>query len=254
LTRTARAFGIARSLALYYGIPLRARRLTRLYAPLVPRGSLAFDVGAHVGNRVRAFRALGARVVAIEPQRDLVRVLRLLYGRDRGVVIAPLALGRRPGQATLYVAERTPTVSTLSTAWRSRVQQDPSFARVAWKPADPVAVTTLDALIAEHGQPAFVKIDVEGYEAEVLAGLSQPVAALSFEYVAPAIDTALACIDRLESLGCYAYNHSPGETQRLALAEWTDAAAMRGLLRELPSGSRSGDVYARLRDAQVCGA
>lgn len=250
----ARAAGIARSLLFYYGVPGRASAMRRLYRDFVPPGALAFDIGAHAGNRVRAFRQLGARVVAVEPQADFVRLLRLLYGRDRNVAIVPLAAGRRPGEATLFVSDRTPTVSTLSAAWRQRVQQDPSFARVAWREGTRVPLTTLDALIDEHGTPAFVKIDVEGYEAEVLAGLTHAVPALSFEYMAAARDAACACIDRLATLGCYRYNHARGESQRLALEAWVDAGTMRRLLSDMPPGAGSGDVYARLEGVDVAAA
>src|SRR3970040_1537841 len=124
---TARAFGIARSLAMYYGIPLRARRLRSFYAQFVTPGSLCFDVGAHAGNRVRCWRQLGARVVAIEPQPGFVRLLQWLYGRDRGVEIVPMAVGRSAGSAELLVSERTPTVTTLSRVWVDRVKRDPRF-------------------------------------------------------------------------------------------------------------------------------
>ena len=79
-----RYLGIARSLGLYYGVPFRLAGMRRLYAGLVPEGGLCFDIGAHVGNRLRCFRSMGARVVALEPQPDFARILRLLYGRDRG--------------------------------------------------------------------------------------------------------------------------------------------------------------------------
>jgi FkbM family methyltransferase len=240
--------GVARSLALYYGIPFRTRRLARLFAPFIGSGALAFDVGAHAGNRVRAFRRLGARVVAVEPQPDFVRLLEALYGRDRHVTIVPAAVGRAIGDATLHVSERTPTVTTLSPVWAKRVSADPSFRGVRWRPGARVPVTTLDALIAVHGRPDFMKLDVEGYEAEALAGLSTPVAALSFEYLAAAREVALDCVDRLGALGNYAYNWSAGERQRLAERAWLEPDAIRAVLRALPAGGGSGDVYARLRD------
>lgn len=233
---------------MYYGIPLRARRLRRFYSQFVTRGSLCFDVGAHAGNRVRCWRQLGAQVVAVEPQPDFVRVLKWLYGRDPHVDIVPVALGRAPGHAEIYVSERTPTVTTLSRDWVEGVSRDPRFAGVAWSPGRRVALATLDQLIQRFGEPAFVKIDVEGFEAEVLAGLSTPVRALSFEYLPAARAVALECIDRLTALGRYRYNFSPGETHRLAEPRWRDAATMRAWLASLPPDSPSGDVYA-VRDS-----
>jgi FkbM family methyltransferase len=247
MSRVGRLAGIARSVAMYYGVPFRARRLAKLYAPFLAPGSLAFDVGAHAGNRVRAFRRLGARVVAVEPQPDFVRVLGALYGGDPQVTIVPAAVGRAPGEAALLVSERTPTVTTLSAHWAATVAHDPSFRSVTWAPGPRVQVTTLDALVAAHGLPAFVKLDVEGFEAEALAGLSHPVRALSFEYLAAARDVAVACVDQLAALGDYEFNWSPGETQRLAAPEWVDTRSARAFLGSLPAGSGSGDVYGRLR-------
>lgn len=244
--RLARAFGIARSLAIYYGVPLRARRMARLYAPFVPAGGLCFDVGAHVGNRVRCWRRLGARVVAVEPHPDLVALLRRLHGRDPMVSIVPAALAERPGRTSLLASERNLTVSTLSADWAQKVGADPAFAGIDWAPAAEVQVTTLDALIERFGLPAFVKIDVEGLEPAVLAGLSVPLPALSFEYLPQAREAALACVDRLESLAVYRYNWSPGERHRMASTGWIDAAGIRLMLTGIEPEAGSGDVYARI--------
>jgi FkbM family methyltransferase len=175
-------------------------------------------------------------------------LLRWLYGRSGNVELVEQALGPRPGRQELLVCDREPTVSTLSPGWASTVKQArPNFARVRWERTVSVPVTTLDALITDYGEPAFCKIDVEGYDLEVLRGLSRPLRALSFEYVPPALEDVLDCLDLLVQLGRYEYNWSPGESMRLWWPEWVGVEQLSRLLRAIPNQANPGDIYARLR-------
>jgi FkbM family methyltransferase len=230
---------------MYHGIPLRNRALARFYAQFVRPGDLCFDVGAHVGNRLWAFSKLGARVVALEPQPDCMRLLRRWYGRHAHVELVELAVGAETGTRTLFISERTPTVSTISADWIAAVKATPGFTGIRWDRTIPVRVVTFDELIACYGPPVFCKIDVEGAEFDVLRGLSYPLKALSFEYVPAAVDIAVACIEHLDALGRYEYNWSPSELHRLRSSVWLGPEQMADLLRRMPVGGWPGDVYAR---------
>jgi FkbM family methyltransferase len=243
--RLSQALGLARSLAIYYGQPWRSRSLSRLYRRFVQPGDLVFDVGAHVGNHTRRFTRLGARVVAVEPQAELVAWLRFQFRNEPGVTVLDCALAAEPGKARMYASPRTPTVTTLSRDWIEEVRAAESFARVRWQEAAEVPTTTLDALIARYGLPRFCKIDVEGFEAETLRGLSQPLPALSFEFVPAAHEIAIEALRLLERLAAYRYNLSLGEDHRFLWPEWRDAGAVSGWLAAGEARGRSGDVYAR---------
>ncbi|RJF87603.1 FkbM family methyltransferase [Oleomonas cavernae] len=242
---SAQALGLARSLAIYYGRPWRQRALGRFYRGLLAPGDLAFDIGAHVGNRSRALLAAGARVVALEPNPLLFRFLKRSL-RGNGVTLLQSAVGAAMGSLELAVSSRHPTVSSLAPGWIAAVGSSDGFRHVRWDRRIMVEVTTLDRLVATYGRPQFVKIDVEGMEAAILAGLSQPLPLIAFEYLVPAIDLAIACIARLEGLGSYRFNHVDGEGQQFARGDWVDGRAMRLALRSLPASARHGDLYARL--------
>jgi FkbM family methyltransferase len=233
---------------IYYAIPFHQAALTRFYAHFIQPGDLCFDIGAHVGSRVRIWSQIGARIIALEPQPQCIQLLRRWYGEWPNVVLLEQAVGGAPGSQQLWISRRTPTVSTLTTAWQSRVQQTPGFETVRWDVAVRVAVTTLDALIATYGVPAFCKIDVEGAEREVLDGLSQPLPLLSFEYLPATIDLTVSCIDRLTTLGAYEYNWTISERPWLQSPHWLRPSEIVACLRQLPAHNSAGDVYARRVD------
>ena len=244
--RIERWLGLVRSLIIYWR-PGRQRGLRELYRPFVGAGDLVFDVGAHLGDRTAAFRKLGARVVALEPQPAVRRWLVRIVGRSRDVSVRPEAVGRAVGTARLALSHPTPTMSSLAEDWRSTLpEQNPGFRRVRWDDSLEVPMTTLDALIEHHGLPRFCKIDVEGYEAEVLAGLSHRIPALSVEFVAGALDVAEACIRRLEALGGYEFNAVEGEERSFMSKRWLAADEILACLRSVGGSVSSGDVYARL--------
>jgi FkbM family methyltransferase len=189
--------GILKSLRIYYGDRGHRAGLERLYRRFVREGDLVFDIGAHVGDRIGVFRALGARVIAVEPQPALIAALRFIYGRDRSVTIEPVAVGPAEGFAELMINRDNPTVSTASRAFVAAAAGAKGWEGQCWGDHIRVPMTTLDALIARHGAPVFAKIDVEGFEADALAGLARAIPALSFEFTTIQRDVALAALDRL---------------------------------------------------------
>jgi FkbM family methyltransferase len=237
--------GVFRSLRIYYLGRHDRSAMDRLYAQFVKSDDLVFDVGSHVGDRIAAFRRLGARVVACEPQPALVTTLRLIYGRDAAVTIEPVAVGAAPGQIELRINVDNPTVSTASRDFVKASEGAPGWEGQAWTRSVTVPMTTLDALIARHGMPAFMKIDVEGFEAEALAGLSEPVPALSFEFTTIQRDVAQACLQRCSALGYVRYNAALGESQKMVHDDWQSAEAIGRWLAGLPAEANSGDIYAK---------
>lgn len=240
-----RALGLARSLAIYRAIPFRARRLRRLYAPFVQAGDLVFDIGGHVGNRADAFVSLGCRVIIVEPQPEFARLLRRRFARQASVHVIEAAVSDAPGRAELAISDRTPTVSTLVSSWRDARAGDAGFSRVRWNRRVDVETTTVDRLIERYGVPSFMKIDVEGAEPHVLAGLTRPLAALSFEYLPGDLDRARTCVDRLLELGLYRFNWSAGESGWLSSEVWLDREGLLSTLAAPHAQRHSGDVYAR---------
>jgi FkbM family methyltransferase len=238
--------GVARSLRIYYGDKPRQNAMDALYRRFLRPGDLAFDIGAHVGDRVASFRRLRARAVAIEPQPALARTLRILFALDRNVTVERLAVGAKEGEIELKLNLRNPTVATASDEFIRAADGAPGWDGQHWTKSVRVPMTTLDALIASHGEPRFVKIDVEGFEDEVLAGLSRPLHALSLEFTTIQRSVALRAIERLENLGPYSFNAALGESQQFVHAAPQNARAIAHWIDRLPVTANSGDVYASL--------
>ncbi len=236
--------GFIRSLVIYRARPWKQARLVAFYRGFVAPGDVAFDIGAHVGNRTLALASCGAKVIALEPQSMFHRFLERTLPEQ--VTLLRMAAGARSGNARMVVSSLHPTVSSLKTGIEEQLATAPGFENVSWDGEEWVEVTTLDDLIRDHGRPSFIKIDVEGFEAEVLEGLSEAVPCIAFEYLNANLAATRACLARLDALGAYTYNLTRGEEDAFALSEWTSSDRLIAALESLSHREDWGDIYARL--------
>lgn len=182
-------------------------------------------------------------MVAVEPQVQCVDALHTRWPNEARLQVVGKAVGPTDGRATMYVSEAD-TLTTLSPRWIEATRSSGRFAAVHWERKRQVEVTTLDYLIAEFGRPAFCKIDVEGFEPDVLAGLSHPVAAVSFEFASELLEDTSICVKRLESLGDVRFNYSLAESMQFALPQAIRGERLLEKLADLPDPLGFGDVYA----------
>ncbi len=221
------------------------QKMFEFYSGFVAAGDLCMDVGANVGNRTKIFLRLGATVVAVEPQERCLRILAKAFGKNPRLRLVRKALGEVESQAELHVSE-VDTISSLSENWIDAVKKSGRFSELRWDKKQTVQLTTLDKLLVEHGMPAFIKIDVEGFEYQVIKGLSRPVRVLSLEFTPEFLEPALKCIDHLQRLGNVRTNYSLEENMALELDEWVSPAeVIRDLSRIGRDNKIFGDLYVR---------
>lgn len=233
---------------------LSRRKLVRFYSQFVSRGDLCFDIGANIGNRTGVFLELGATVVAVEPQDNCMRKLLKKYGNNKNVFLIHKALGQEEGKGNLILSN-SHTVSSMSEEWIDSVRKSDMFftstSAFQWNRNVTVPVTTLDKLIEEYGNPAICKVDVEGFEKQVIRGLSRTVDMISFEFTPTSklIDSTIESVKHLSEIGNARFNYSFGESMVMALDEWVDAAKISDILVSIPEKTAfSGDVYAKFID------
>lgn len=222
------------------------RDVSRHYSQFVSKGDLCFDIGANMGLRTEALIRLGARVVAVEPQECCLQELSRMFRCDPKVTIVPYAVGATMGTANLYPS-KSHHLSSLSTQFVDAARATERHANDQWEHAVEVRLTTLDALIAKFGTPAFCKIDVEGYELQVLSGLSRPIATIAFEYHPWCVEDAIGCIERLTGLGEACFNYIVADDLRFCEREWMSASTLVSTLRDRSAipDEDFGDIYAR---------
>ncbi len=221
---------------------LVTRSVAELLRKAITPGALVFDVGACCGDKSARYLDLGARVVCIEPLSANVSALRSRFGQRSDVEIVAKAAYARGGTGTLFTCTGKPHLSTLSVAWMHGRFKDEQW---RWKVKVPV--TTLDALVAKHGLPAFCKIDVEGSEREVLTGLTHPIPALSIEFARESARETAACLGRLSSLGFRHFNLALGEGDGFAFPRWVEALDILATIESSADPLAWGDVYAVLQ-------
>lgn len=161
---------LERTLPVRLRLPLRYRaqawlgalepEIAVLPALLEGRSGIALDVGANMGIYTYALSGLGIAVHAFEPQVACSEVISAWAGTSTSAItVHNVGVGSSPGELVLYV----PIVNGAPVRTRASFQ---SFGRDQAEMRVPVVV--LDAL--QLPTVAFMKVDVEGFELEVLKG------------------------------------------------------------------------------------
>lgn len=206
---------------------------------LVP-GDIYFDIGANIGDEADFFVQRGMAVVCVEPQPDLANRLVQRFSGISRVNVVPMALGQRAGVALMSISSATPTLSTFASHWKQG-----RFAGYVWDKTAEVKMITLDDLVRDFGVPRYCKIDVEGFEREVLAELSRRIGIISYEYTSEFMGHALEVLLHLLNLGYRSFNLSIGEGASFQFDRWVEYYELASILHHSREQKDLwGDIYA----------
>ena len=210
-------------------------------------GDLIFDIGANIGDKTDTFLRIGAQVVAVDPDEHSQAILRQKFLRYRmrpqPVMIVGKAVGAKVAAETMLVCAPGSVFNTLSKKGASIVSEatnrpEQSLHTIEYKDMKIVETTTLDHLIEAYGLPFFIKIDVVGFELEVLQGLHRSVPFLSFEIGLPeSRQELLQCVDLLGGLSSNGqFNYTWDRRNGLVLDRWLDVRSFHRILESCGDG------------------
>lgn len=137
-----------------------------------------------------------------------------------------------------------PTLSTLSDEWIRTTREHGRFAKHYWDSEVSVQVTTMDKLVEKYGTPLFAKIDVEGYEYEVIKGLNKPIKYISLEFAYEYLESIFLSLEHLAGLGQIQVNYAKGKAPQFASKTWLSVEEPKEEMMLLEKKLSSwGDVY-----------
>ena len=223
----------------------KEKRLLYFYKGLLGINSkVIFDIGANVGIRTSVFSDLAEKVVAIEPNRSLAIILNNRFKRSN-VEIIEKACSSDSAVYEFYLGENH-LISTLSQEFIHHKEASTDVRK--WAKPIKVNSVSIDELVNDYGVPDFCKIDVEGFEKEVLKGLNSKVGLISFEFNYPFFEKdTIWCIDKLHELGYSSFNFSLGESLEFHFTEWVSFDKIKIFfdLKSFPFSNAYGDIYAK---------
>jgi FkbM family methyltransferase len=129
------------------------------------------DVGANIGNHALFYGTIFKRVIAFEPNPIAYKLLEanVLKNRITNIDICTVALGAKKEKKVLSICNENLGMSSLV---QEATANDPSLnIEISIDVGDDL----IKKLVDDQSSISFIKLDVEGFEAEALEGLRQTI-------------------------------------------------------------------------------
>lgn len=182
-------------------------------------GRLIFDIGCADGEWIKANYNEEDKFVGVEAKEETYLMAVNRFKDKSNVILLNRLIADKTGYLDFFLSE----VPNGSTASLKMIYHSRNSTVTNWYKFIRVKAIMLDSLIEEYGVPDYIKIDVEGYEKEVLAGLTQKVGMVSFEFMDEFKEETLWCLNHLKELGYKEFSWAGGTDEYTYIPEeWYD--------------------------------
>jgi len=214
---------------------------------IIKDNDLVFDVGCNIGEKSFKYLTLNAKVVGFEPQPNCLKKLNDRFNGNERITIEPIGLDSKKGISFIYEASHD-TISSMSLEFIDIVKKE-RFSDYFWDKKIQIEVDTLDNMITKHGKPNYIKIDVEGYELNVLKGLTTPINIISVEFTPELCQSSVDCINYIERInGECEYNYGYREDLDFKFDNWLNKKELFSYIKSVKDFRfEFGDIYVKIK-------
>jgi FkbM family methyltransferase len=210
---------------------------------IIKKNDLVFDVGCNIGEKAKTYLDKNARVICFEPQPNCIKTLNKRFEGNDKIIIEPIGLDKEKGVSVIYEASHD-TISSMSLEFIETVKKE-RFRDYNWNNKININVDTLDNMILKHGKPSYIKIDVEGYELNVLNGLTNQIDFISIEFTPELCQTSIDSINYIEKInGECIYNYGYREDLVFKFDKWLTKKELLTYITSVKDFNfEFGDIY-----------
>ena len=189
---------------------------------------LLFDIGANRGLYTDANIDKYDTCILIEANPTLCEFLEDKYKTNSKIQVEHCIVSSTPVD-TFYISNAD-TISTADVDWIKNSRFTKNY---NWRPIQGMPTYSIDDLVQKYGTPSFLKIDVEGYEYNVIKSITQKYCPLNFEWAEEKKEELLLTLEYLRTLGYtqFALQEEDGYTYDVPQESWTSFEAFSSFMQ-----------------------